>query len=215
MKKYIAIIMILNAINFNCNATSCVETTTNQSNFEKNIDTIGDSLTWQGDGQYLRCLMRDYGLAYDFIGNHSDKFSFLHDGEGGNTTQQVIQRLNSIPVADNYFVLIGINDVLQGVPLQTTLNNIKKISSALHQKNKFARIYISTLLPIIYHQNLEVQKLNALLLNANTLCDTCEVIDVGGQFYQLENWQSYLIEGIHPNLKGYNALAKIIVSYIK
>ena len=199
---------------FNVEATNCIENTNSNIPYYKNMDTIGDSITWQGEGQYFRCLLRDYGLQYNFVGNNVDRFSFKHDGEGGNTSAQVIKRLNTIPVSDVYFLLIGINDILQNVPINITLNNIKKIGNSLYEKNNNARIYISTLLPIAYKQNTQVQKLNNLLLSSNFMCTNCVVIDVGGDFYRLGNWSSFLIEGIHPNLNGYNALSKIIAAYL-
>lgn len=202
-------------ISISCYATSCEKINNRQPIFDKYINTIGDSITWQGDGQYFRCLMRDNGLAYEFIGNYVDRFLFNHDGEGGNTTAQLIQRLQTIPISDAYFLLIGINDILQNVPTTTTFNNIVIISNALNQKNKYANIYISTLLPTIYKQNSDVQKLNKILLQARNLCDKCKVIDVGGQFYKLQDWPSYLIEGIHPNIEGYKQLSKFVVESIQ
>lgn len=191
-------------------STSCEIIANRHIVFNKTLSTVGDSITWQGDGQYLRCLMRDNGLSYEFAGTHTDQFYFQHEGEGGNTTLQVLDRINQIPVADAYFLLIGINDVLQNVPEHVIVSNIITISNKLYEKNNNAKIYISTLLPIIYQQNIQVQNVNRLLLSNIKICKSCSIINIGGQFYNLQNWQSYLIEGIHPNIEGYKRLSKFI-----
>ncbi|STX30168.1 GDSL-like Lipase/Acylhydrolase [Legionella beliardensis] len=181
--------------------------TTRKPKFKQTIDTIGDSITWVRDGRYLRCLLRDQGLRYDFKGSHTDTFGFEHDGEGGDTTQAVLNRINKIPTTDAYFLLIGTND--RTAP-ENTATNIIKIAKQLSAKNSKATIYISTLLPrndTYLERNLATNK---LLLQTKSICPNCKVIDVGGELYALKNWQQYFPDQIHPNYKGYVELTKII-----
>ena len=213
MNKILSIFLF--ALSLNCFSTSCEPNLNRPILFNKTISTIGDSITWQGEAQYFRCLMRDNGLQYEFVGTHTDPFYFQHEGEGGNTTLQILERINQIPVADAYFLLIGINDILQNVPESVIVSNIITISNSLYQKNNNAKIYISTLLPINYPQNNKVQKVNLLLLSKSKICPTCTIIDIGNQMYHQSNWPSYFIEGIHPNKNGYEFLSKTIVPYIK
>ncbi len=180
--------------------------------FKKTFDTIGDSITWGGYGQFLRCLLKDQGLPYDFNGSHVDSFGLGHDGEGGDTTQNVLARINKIPATDVYFLLIGTNDRI--LP-QDTVNNIVQIAKQLYAKNNKATIYISTLLPradLFLGRN---QMVNGLLLQTGSICPRCKVIDVGGAFYALKGWQKYFPDKLHPNYEGYVELAKIINNFIK
>ncbi len=50
-------------------------------------------------------------------------------GINGNTSQQLLERLDKILAQnhDLYFLLIGVNDILQGTPLATTIKNIEEI----------------------------------------------------------------------------------------
>ncbi len=180
--------------------------------FKKTFDTIGDSITWGGYGQFLRCLLKDQGLPYDFNGSHVDSFGLGHDAEGGDTTQNVLARINKIPSTDVYFLLIGTNDRI--LP-QDTVNNIVQIAKQLYAKNNKATIYISTLLPradLFLGRN---QMVNGLLLQTGSICPRCKVIDVGGAFYALKDWQKYFPDKLHPNYEGYVELARIINRFIK
>ena len=173
--------------------------------FGRTIDTIGDSITWWTYGRFLRCYMRDQGLMYDFKGSHTDIFGFQHDGDGGNTTQNVLDRMESIPSSDAYFVLIGTNDRINP---EETFDNIVTISELLKQKNPCARIYISTLLPRNDSYNTRNQEINNYLRDYSQWCSGCTLIDLGAYFYGLSNWASYLMaDGLHPNDAGYQKIA--------
>ncbi|MFC3907948.1 SGNH/GDSL hydrolase family protein [Legionella dresdenensis] len=181
--------------------------------FYRTIDTIGDSITWWQYGRYLRCLMRDGGLHYDFTGTHTDVFGFPHDGHGGDTTTDVLNRMATIPVADAYFVLIGTND--QTTAIQTS-DNIIEISNELHNKNPCAKIYISTLLPRNDSYNTLNQKINANLRNYNNWCDKCTLIDLGKYVYSNVNWPTYFMpDGLHPNHAGFLLIAGYLADKLK
>jgi lysophospholipase L1-like esterase len=182
--------------------------------FGRYLATIGDSITHWEYGRYMRCLMRDAGVMYDFSGEFVDVFGFGNEGQGGNNTQYVLNRMNSIVIADTYFVLIGTNDYAVLAPAQT-IANIQLIVQQLKIKNPCAKVYISTLLPRNDIYNSNVQAINQLLLAAPSFCFNCFVVDVGGQFNALPNWQSLLMDSIHPNYNGYVALGTIINSLIK
>ncbi len=183
--------------------------------FKRSFVTIGDSLTWMYEGRYLRCLLRDQGLEYDFLGTHTDSFGFAHEGAGGETSKNVLDRIDSIPPADAYFLLIGTNDWAYSP--QSTVDNIKQIANKLQDKKKDVVIYVSTLLPAedyTGHQE-HNDAVNAILRKNKFVCGKCKLIDVGASFQALpDGWQTKLIDGLHPNYKGYVALAKIIASYV-
>lgn len=82
-----------------------------QSQFDKTICTIGDSITWYAYGSYFRQCLRDAGLQYDFVGNHVDTFGYGHSAEGGDNTVQILARKQFIPLADVYHIWAGTNDV--------------------------------------------------------------------------------------------------------
>ncbi len=180
--------------------------------FGRTIDTVGDSITWWHWGRYLRCLMRDKGLRYDFNGNNTDVFGLNHDGNGGDKTTDVLAKMPSIPVSDAYFVLIGTNDKTTDMQV---FNNIVEISQKLHEKNSQAKIYISTLLPRRDHFNTLNQSVNNKLRSFNGWCSKCMLIDLGGKSFETADWTSYLTpDGLHPNYSGYQFIADYITEII-
>lgn len=187
-------------------------TTVRQPIFERTLDTVGDSITWWYQGRFFRCLMRDKGLDYDFVGSHTDIFGFGHDGEGGNTSKQLLGRINSIPAADAYLLLIGTNDRIS--PLES-VDNIVEIARELRAKKSSTKVYISTLLPRVDEYNKRNQEINILLRDYGFMCDSCVLIDIGEAFYALPNWQNYLSDGLHPNFEGYTKITEITVKYLK
>jgi lysophospholipase L1-like esterase len=181
--------------------------------FGRYLATIGDSITHWEYGRYMRCLARDAGLMYDFKGEYTDVFGFGHEGSGGDTTTDVLSRMSNIVVADTYFVLIGTNDYATLTPAQTVAN-IELIAQELKDKNSCAKVYISTLLPRNDTYNTNVQAINNLLRASSSFCNNCFIIDVGGEFLSLPNWQSLLMDTIHPNYNGYVALGTILNNLI-
>ncbi len=211
MKKLLGIIFIL--VTSLARATSCQVGIEQPNYFGRTLDTVGDSITWFDDGKYFRCLLRDYGLTYDFKGAHTDPFGFGHDGEGGDTTDLVLQRMTSIAVADGYFLLIGTND--QITP-EKTVANIKLIAALLKNKNANSTVYISTVLPRTDDLNQRNQKINALLKKQANFCDKCVLVDLGGMFYSTPNWPNYFLPGgLHPNYKGYELMANYLTPLLK
>lgn len=180
--------------------------------YNKTMATIGDSITWSLYGSYMRCLLIDNGLPYDFIGTKTDTFGFPHEGEGGNNTFDALNRVEKIPYADSYFLLIGTNDI--NYTANQTVENIATIADKLLEKNPNALIYISTLLPREDYLNERNLQVNALLKNKKW-SSNIKILDVGGDFYANENWESLLLDGIHPNFKGYNVISQSIIKQLK
>lgn len=200
------------------NATSC-EHSEPQTKFiyGKTMDTIGDSHVWITNGNYLRCLLRDKGLKFDFVGNHQDTFGFKHDGEGGNNTQAVLNRIGSIPYANAYFVVIGTNDV--NSPPGITIQNMMAIGYWLHVKNPSAPIFINTILPNKTKDNVRVQQVNdwlMLLSKKGQLCSGCYLLDAAVKFYKLPNWDQYFDSaGVHLTLDGYEEFTNLVMDSLK
>src|SRR5699024_10965573 len=79
---------------------------------QNQIAIVGDSITWTNNGEAFRFKLAYHDPNLNFIGTHTDTFGFGHEGEGGNTTLDVINRLPRIIASDNYLVHIGTNDRL-------------------------------------------------------------------------------------------------------
>ena len=74
---------------------------------------IGDSVTWAGEGDFFRHFLLREIPELAFIGTHTAALGYSHAGEGGNTTSQILDRIQDpirVPDAPYYHLLAGIND---------------------------------------------------------------------------------------------------------
>ncbi len=71
---------------------------------------VGDSITWAGHGDCWRQYLVERIPRLAFVGTHSARLGYSHAGEGGNTTSNVLDRMEAIPASPYYALLIGTND---------------------------------------------------------------------------------------------------------
>jgi len=71
-------------------------------------------------------------------------------GIGGDRTDDVLLRLDEIISSspDKIFIMIGINDLSQGVDVPDIVRNYKKIIQIISDKSPGTKIYIQSLLPV-------------------------------------------------------------------
>ena len=100
-----------------------------ESNLKANIVMIGDSITFGG-------------IWPDLLSNNA----VANRGIGGDTSAQILARMDSILQLKpkKAFLMFGINDFGQGVSVDQTFSNYKKIISILN--NAHIKIYISSTL---------------------------------------------------------------------
>jgi len=107
--------------------------------------TIGDSQTWWDKAQCVRRYINESFDELIFIGSNTDVFGYGHEGEGGNSTMQLLERIDKIPKADYYTLLIGTNDWKGDV--ETTFDNILEVTNYLAALNPGAKILYITPIP--------------------------------------------------------------------
>ena len=179
----------------------------------KTLTMVGDSITWWSYGRYFRCLLAPELPGVQFVGPHTDVVGYGHAGEGGNNTQQVIDRLDKIKPSNYYFVLAGTNDWNFWAPPKT-IENLKEIAKALNKKG--GQVIISTLLPRLDEHDAHNEEVNRLLLAWNGEGCDCKIIDLGSEFRKLPNSQSYFWDNaVHPNFEGYQKITEILGTDIR
>lgn len=179
--------------------------------FNKTLCTVGDSLTWYNFGQYYRTLLLEHGLQYDFVGNHTDIFGYQHSAEGGDGTASVLNRMDKIPFADNYLLLIGLNDRVIYTP-QDCFNNILRIVSQLEARGK--KVNVCTLLPVTIPEAISHVTAVNCLLRAHAWRSTTNLIDTNLYLTSITSWASMIPDGGHPNLDGYQILSEYVAQNI-
>ena len=190
------------------------------------LTTIGDSITWWLYGGYYREKLLRLNPDYSFSGSRTDICGFGHEGEGGDSTDRVITRLeNIVSDTDMYILLIGTNDYGRNDP-QHTFENISLIVNALKKKNSHSIVYICTILPCDdrYIHKESGRTRDEINRDVNNLLrakfefgneERVVLIDTEKAFRSDDNFQDYFPDGLHPNDAGYDILVNVIHARIK
>lgn len=178
--------------------------------------TIGDSQTWWNAANNLRQELNNEFPDLFFVGSRTDINGYPHEGEGGNHTNQVLARINYIPKADYYTLLLGTND-WQG-NIDSAFKNINDICAILLKKYPQSTILYLTPLPTTntirdqFNTNLK-----RMLIKNFTTNKRIEIVDVGGKMRENPDWSKvYLLkDGLHESPTGIKLMAQIIANEIK
>ena len=73
------------------------------------VSTIGDSRFVCCGADILRKELDSLG-TYDIVGSFTDAQGYKHDAKGGDTSEDVLNRLINVPEADVYVIHLGTND---------------------------------------------------------------------------------------------------------
>ncbi|MEP5934110.1 MAG: GDSL-type esterase/lipase family protein, partial [Winogradskyella arenosi] len=180
------------------------------------ICTIGDSQTWWSNAQNLRKFINESSEDFIFIGSNTDIFGYGHEGEGGNNTNALIKRINNLPKADYYTLLIGTNDWKSNI--QTTFLNIVEITDYLININSNAKILYLTPIPTVNKErdffNTSLKEMLMLKFKENR---NISVLDLGKEMRKNKDWESdYLTsDGLHQSIKGVQFMSNLIGKKIK
>lgn len=88
--------------------------------------------------------------------HHWQDFEINNMGIDAETTQGLIHRLHYINPDQVVVLMIGVNDILNGISFETTTQNYQKILDSL-SKNK---VYILSLLPLIHNSSTVALNIN-------------------------------------------------------
>lgn len=100
---------------------------------KKEIVFLGNSITEGGEWQEL------------IPGKH-----VLNRGISGDVTYGVLARLDEIVGSkpSKVFIMVGINDLKRGIPIDVILHNYSKIVGYIREKSPRSKVYIQSVLPI-------------------------------------------------------------------
>ena len=145
-------------------------------------------------------------------------------GIGGNTTKDVLHRLNKVIERNpkKIFIEIGINDLLGGVSIDTVFDNYTKIVQIIKQKNPSTRIYIQSILPTVWNiYNTDEPVIKSTYVLNKKLKDYCDsnnmtYVDLFPKFLKKQGLNSTYDSGdkLHLNWKGYLLWSSLIKDYV-
>ncbi len=175
------------------------------------------------------------GIATDFVGSKSDNpaagFDPNHEGNDGFRTDQILANLPAwlAEAPDIVTLLIGTNDILQGVAVPTITANLNTLINTITMDDLSRQLYVGSILPITVDYNgRTAAQLEADVLTYNqTVASLATQYAAMGRnvfFVDIHNKISLLgadglpgtsddysqgADGIHPGQAGYNQIGDI------
>ncbi|MEZ5082527.1 MAG: GDSL-type esterase/lipase family protein [Bacteroidales bacterium] len=154
-------------------------------------------------------------------------YKIKNRGISGNTTIDIINRIEDITRAKpcKLFIMIGINDIVDNIPVNVVLNNYSIILEKIKNQSPETKVFVQSILPVTKHAS------NFFFGNENTLNPLIDevnnslsqlakekgliYIDLNELFILNEELnQAYSWDGIHINAKGYERWLEHIKPYI-
>lgn len=193
---------------------------------------IGDSITWANHGDLWRQELLRRIPALAFVGTHAGVHGYGHAGEGGNSTSQILARLDALPDCAHYALLAGTNDNNltdpAAVPAGTgrTAANLESIVLRLLQRASTRRVFLGSILPCHSDdpaiapnplRDQANQAVNALLrarIASGALpADQITWVEYEHPIRRLPDWRETI--RLHPLPASYAVLADILAASIR
>jgi lysophospholipase L1-like esterase len=205
MKKSILILTAI--ILFNCSEDTSVIDTKEPIK----VSTIGDSRFSWSFGDDLRLYM-DLEGEYDFIGSKVDSNGFKHDSNGGDNSQDLLDRFHLIPNnADVYVIMFGTNDSwrpstqIPFVTLKYVITELLKNGDVLYVEQS----------PRTDSGDEFCVELDNRIINEFKDVKGFDFVDVRSKFINDGNVNTdLLIDHVHPSEEGIRIIAQTIANKI-
>ncbi|NLX49492.1 MAG: hypothetical protein GXY82_06410 [Methanospirillum sp.] len=172
--------------------------------------------------------LAENGYDVDFVGSwrmpNFTRFSFDQDneGHGGYSSDEILHgveddRWEPGSLAtwirgydyDVVLLLIGMNDVLRGVPTNESSTNIEKIITVLRQKNPAVTVFIGTLPPTSYYRQSLIDLNQEILRIADRTSRAGSPVIVVDHYYGYNGKEdNQAPDFVHPNESGEKKIAK-------
>lgn len=147
-------------------------------------------------------------------------------GISGDVSQGVLDRLDPITKGcpSKIFILIGINDIAQDIPLDSINMNIRKIIRKIKRDSPQTKIYLQSVLPVnpdfgMFVGHMKPDSILALNEKIESLTIDLNVtyIDLYAHFADEENKlnKNFTNDGLHLLGEGYVFWSKIIELYVE
>jgi acyl-CoA thioesterase I len=163
------------------------------------------------------------GFNVDFVGTQSGvwggdpgnpDFDQDHDGHPGWTTQDGLENVDSIIAAtqpDVVLLDLGANDPAQGIPLQTTVDNLNGIIDHFHAFNPEMVILIAEPTPFVGQNNRQMSQIRAAIRNIARHGHRVHAVNLFGGFSVRKD----TFDGMHPDQSGEQKIAKAFFAELK
>lgn len=154
------------------------------------------------------------------LNKYFGKSNLRNRGMSGNMTEHVLYRLEEILNAKPafLFLMIGINDIYQGVKPDIVIRNISKILTEIQEYSPQTIIFCQSILPVNETRLLSFDNINSKVYEVNnSLRDFCaenniSFIDMHPDFLNHKGQmdEKYTYDGVHLTVQGYMHWAQLI-----
>jgi len=158
------------------------------------------------------------------LNKYFGKNNLRNRGMSGNMTEHVLYRLEEITNTKpaKVFLMIGINDIYQGLKLEDVISNIEKILNDILEKSPQTTLYLQSILPVNEVQLLSFENINSKVYQVNyKLRDFCinnniVFIDIHPDFLNHHGQmdEKFTYDGIHLTEHGYLYWSELIKDLI-
>ena len=146
-------------------------------------------------------------------------YTVANRGIDSDVTEGVLHRLDTIvsQTPEKIFLMIGINDIRQGIAPETTLTNYEKIIDELMTALPDCEIYVQSVLPVHISTGIDNADVQSLNLSLEELAKSKELtyLDIYSAVADSQNNFTYTVDGVHPTGEGYAIWTGIVEEALK
>ncbi len=170
---------------------------------ERNTDIVflGDSITARFEWQ-----------------EYFSDLTVANRGIDSDVTEGVLNRLDTVENQhpQKIFLMIGINDIMHKLPLDTSMQNYKKILTQLSDSLPDCKIYVQSILPVNTSTGIANSDVSAFNTELRQLCSDLALpyIDLYSLMVTKDNNFTYTVDGVHPTGEGYAIWMDGITEYV-
>jgi len=195
----------------------------NKEKEEKTVYTVvDDNYLFVGDFYF-----NQYDIESSFI-----QTKFVNNNKDDNTTSDILENINTNIYQYNpsdVFILLGINDLDQGILSSEINDNIKKIIEGIKENRSGAKIYVLSILPINDSDDEIINKGYISNLNNKEISDTNDLIEKTCELEKVKYIDvykelvdeagllniKYTTNGLYLNDVGYQMMTDVLNEYVK
>jgi len=144
----------------------------------------------------------------------------LNRGIGGDNSKGLLDRIHYISESKpkKIFIMIGINDVIKGVPVDVTVSNVTKIVKEIKKDSENSQIYLHSVIPannsVWKHGAVDNEKVVGINQAYSQIPD-CEYIDLCQILVENNEVKAeYTADGVHLSGLGYRLWKSAIEKYV-
>ena len=194
------------------------KTIENENYFFKEDGVLQNNIVFLGDS-----ITQGYNLS-----NYFNNYPVINSGISGNTTRDVLNNMYDrvyIYNPSKVIILIGTNDIFNGINKEETISNINKIISNIKTNLPNTKIYLESIYPI---NNSDSPSINHWMVGSRTnsfiTSINNELKKIDGVTY-INMYDSlilngllnlaYTYDGLHMNSNGYTVITNKLKPYVK